>query len=375
MTTSFNIECEDCQKKYRIRYGLGNNFPQLASFQCYDCSKQIETGYTSREEDRVLRGANVTSEEDPFNPDVEIVNLHPEIPTRKGKENDPYHFQTFDVFDNLNKSKADFDEFKEEQIIWSKFNRKWEELRMPLRILSTKGEDKMKSISKINYREFTKLFNDWMTIFIRGKLSSDYDDVCDEYNSVNTEKIKDYIKSNDKFLKQINEFCNTYMKHHHHFQSTIFHLKYDWKITDEMIANINWDEIHKVYGDLYEIIGDLFVIPTMINNLVNGREFDEFQSDGFTLAKYLRTDKSGRADNFSTNSNLSHLSSVYESGLRNGTHHKNSYLDTDTFEVSLGTSKGGTIEKKIPIIEYISKCNQLFGMGIILSSLTLEMNK
>ncbi|QKX04113.1 hypothetical protein HN014_04055 [Aquimarina sp. TRL1] len=375
MTTSFNIECEDCQKKYRIRYGLGNNFPQLASFQCYDCSKQIETGYTSRGEDRVLKGAYVTSEEDPFNPEIEIVNLHPEIPTRKGKENDPYHFQTFDVFDNLNKSKANFDEFKEEQIVWSKFNRKWEELKMPLRILSFKGEDKMKSISKINYRDFTKLFNEWMMIFIRGKLSSDYDDICDEYNSINSQKIKEYVKSNDKFLKQINEFCNVYMKHHHHFQSTIFHLKYGWEITDEMIANINWDEIHKVYGDLYEIIGDLFVIPTMINNLANGREFDEFQTDGFTLTKYLKTDKSGRANNFDTNSNLSHLSSAYESGLRNGTHHKNSYLDTETFEVSLGTSKGGTIEKKIPIIEYISKCNQLFGMGIILSSLILEMNK
>lgn len=374
MTISFNIECEDCSKKYRIRYGLGNNYPQLASFQCYDCSKQIETGYNVFRGDRILNGATVT-EEEYDNPEVQVINLHPEIPTKKGKENDPLHFQTFDVFENLHKQKADFGEFRIQQIIWSKFHSKWSELEKPLRILSTKGEDKMKSISNLNYRQFRKLFNEWMTIFITGNLETIFDDICDEYNSIDTNDIKTYVKAEPKFLKQINEFCNTYMKHHQHFQSTVFHLKYGWEITDEMIANINWDDIHKVYGDLYEIIGDLFVIPTMMNNVTNGRKFDEFQTDGFTLDKYLRTDKANRAMNFEPNANLAHLSSSYDSSLRNGTHHKNSYLDTDTFEVSLGTSKGGTIEKKIPIIEYIQKCNELFGMGIILSSLILEMKK
>jgi len=375
MTLSFNIECEDCNKKYRIRYGLGNNFPQLASFQCYNCSKQIETGYNSLNESRILTGAYETHEEDPFDPEIEIINLHPEIPTKKGSENDPYHFQTFDVFANLRKQKTDFEEFRIEQIIWSKFYSKWSNIEKPLRILSSKGEDKMKSICNLSYREFTKLFNEWMTIFIRGKLESDFDAICDEYNSINTLKIKEYVRAETTFLKQINEFCNTYMKHHQHFQSTIFHLKYGWEISDEMIANINWNDIHKVYGDLYEIIGDFFVIPTMMNNVSNGREFDKFQSDGFTLEKYLKTDKANRAVNFETNSNLSPLSSSYHPWLRNGTHHKNSYLDTATFEVSLGVSKGGTVEKKIPIIEYINKCNELFGMGIILSSLILEMKK
>ncbi len=375
MTTSFNIECEDCQKKYRIRYGLGNNFPQLASFQCYDCSKQIETGYDSRGEEKILKGAYVTNAEDPFDPEIQIINLHPEIPTRKGKENDPYHFQTFDVFSNLQKQKANFGEFRLQQIIWSKFHSKWSELEKPLRILSAKGADTMKSISKLNYRQFTQLFNEWMAIFITGNLEEIFDDISDEYNAIDTAEIKDYVKTESDFLKQINEFCNTYMKYHQHFQSTIFHLKYGWEITDEFIANINWDDIQKVYGDLYEIIGDLFVIPTMMNNVVNGRKFDEFETTGFTLGKYLKTDKANRANNFDSNPNLSHLSTSYDSSLRNGTHHKNSYLNTQTFEVSLGTSKGGTIEKKIPIIEYINKCNRLFGMGIILSSLILEMKK
>ena len=157
MTLSFYIECEDCKKKYRIRYGLGNSYPQLASFQCYDCSKQIETGYGSRGGSRILKGACEIEGKSPFDPEFQIINLHPEIPTRKGKENDPSHFQTFDIFSNLAKQKADFVEFRQQQIIWSEFHNKWDELEMPLRILSTKGEDKMVSISNLNYEQFTNL--------------------------------------------------------------------------------------------------------------------------------------------------------------------------------------------------------------------------
>ena len=233
----------------------------------------------------------------------------------------------------------------------------------------------MKSICNLNFKEFRGLFNEWMTIFIEGQMEDDFDSICDEYNSLNTSPIKEYIQNDSKLLKQINEFCKSYMKHHQNFQSTVFHLKYGWEISDDLIANINWDDIQKVYGDLYEIIGDLYVIPTMMNNMSNGRNFNEFLNEGFTLDKYLKTDKANRSVNFQSNTNLLNLSKSYHSWLRNGTHHKNSYLDTETYEISLGTSKGGTIEKKISVIEYINNCNDLFGKGLILSSLILEMKK
>lgn len=375
MTISFNIECEDCNKKYRVRYGLGNNFPQLASFQCYDCSKQIETGYDSYGADKILRGAIETTDEGPHHPDFQIINLHPEIPTKKGDENDPFHFQTLGIFDNIPGTEEGIREFQQEQLVWSKFNGKWKKVEKPLRILSTKDLEKLREICGINYPNFTQLFNEWMSIFISGKQETDFENVSDEYNSIDARSLKVYVKTQDKFLKQINEFCNTYMKYSEQFQSTVFHQKFGWEITDDMIANINWDDINTVYGDLYEIIGDFYVIPTMINNLKQGRAYDEFQTAGFTLAKYLKTDKANRALNFADNENLSPMSNAYHSWLRNGTHHKNSFLDIETYEVSLGTSKGGTIEKKISVIDYIKNCNELFGVGLIISSLILELRK
>tara|TARA_R110002126_G_scaffold291224_1_gene451015 strand:- start:1525 stop:2601 length:1077 start_codon:yes stop_codon:yes gene_type:complete len=358
-----------------MRYGLGNNYPQLASFQCYECSKQIETGYDVFKGDRILNGAKSIDDESLWEDNLKVVNLHPEIPTTKGNENNPVHFQTMDVFKNLHKSKADIGKFKAEQVIWSKFNGKWKKVEKPLRIISNKDEEKLKSVCNLNFNQFTKLYNEWFLIFVRGEQETDFYNLCDDYNSIDLTQIKVFAKTQDKFIKQINELCNTYMQFSQQFQSTMFHQKYGWEITDELVANINWNDIGTVYGDLYEIIGDFFVIPTMINNLIEGRDFDEFKSQGFTLSKYLKTDKANRAKNFETNENLAFLANAYHSWLRNGTHHKNSFMNAETFEVSLGTSKGGTIEKKISVIEYIKNCNELFGVGLMISSIILELKK
>lgn len=244
-----------------------------------------------------------------------------------------------------------------------------------MRILSTKGEAKLKQICGLTFKEFIKLFNEWIWIFTSGELENDYEKICDEYNSLDLNVAKNHFRNDDKILKRIYELCNTYMKQSHQFQSTILYQKFGWEITNDMTANINWEDISTIYGDLYEIVGDLFVIPTIMNNVKEGRDFDEFISDGFTLDKYIQTDKANRALNFQNNTNLAFLSGSYFSWLRNGTHHKNSFVNQETNEVELGTSKGGTVQKKTLLTDYVKYTNELFGVGLILSSIALNMRK
>lgn len=375
MTFSFFIECEDCGKEYRIRYGLGNNYPQAASFLCDNCSKSIEIGFEEYKGKTIIKGANKIKVDDSRYSDIKVQNLHPEIPTHSELQNNPYYFQTTNFFQNAFKNNFDQGKFQEEQKKWSTFNGKWIKIEKALRLLSTKGEVKLKEVCGLSFKEFISLFNEWASIFISGKNEDAYDKICDEYNSLDLGNAKEFVKNDEKFFRRIYELCNVYMKESHQFQSTILYQKFGWKITDDMTSNVNWDEICTVYGDLYEILGDLFVIPTMLNNIKNGRNFDEFQSDVFTLAKYLQTDKAHRAVNFENNENLSFLADSYFSWLRNGTHHKNSFLNTDTYEIELGISKGGTVQKKILLTEYVKITNDLFFAGLVLSSLGLNMNK
>lgn len=377
MTIGFYAVCLDCDQKYKIRYGVGNNYPQYASFECVQCSKKIKTGFKKHKGEQIIDGAKYSNED--FNEltdkNVTIINLHPEIPTSKEDLNNPLLFQTHTVFSNLNKHNENFDEFKNHQVKWSKFNQLWNELEKPFRIISTKNEDKLIEICKITYKDFVKLFKAWALIFLKGKQELDFNKLLSQYNNVSLVDIKKHINENKNIIYKVYELCRTYMKRNSQFQSTVFHQKYGWEITNDMIANINWSDIEKTYGDLYEIVGDFFVLPTMVNNLKNNRNFDQFQSSNFNLNKYLKSDKANRTKNFENNDKLVFLNRAYLSTLRNGTHHKNSFLDSDTFEISLGTSKGGTVEKKISLIDYIKNCNELFGVGLMLSYLIIELKE
>lgn len=124
---------------------------------------------------------------------------------------------------------------------------------------------------------------------------------------------------------------------------------------------------------MYEIIGDLFIIPTMVNNLKSGRGYDEFSSEGFNLRKYLEIDKANRGKNFEENENFKFLLQYYFAWLRNGTHHNNSTLDSENNEIELGTGKGGGTPKKVKLIEYVRYCNEIFTAGLIISLLIFKI--
>lgn len=367
------IECDDCSKKYRVRYGLGNNYPQKASFNCKDCSKLIELGYKEYGEGFIIGGKILNDEKLVIDDTLTVQNLHPEISTNKENENDPYLFQTMELFGKLNQSKVDINEFKEEQYVIHIFFTSWDLIEKQLRIISTKGESKLKEICNVNFKEFSINFDKWSNLYLKGYQLNNLVKVEEEFNTINNLEIINYVKEEKQFLKKIYNLCQTFMNCRDQLQSAIFNLKYNIEIENESIVNVNWDEISKVYGDLYEIIGDLFIFPTMINNVREQRKFNEFSSQGFDLKKYLETDKANRGKNFENNSKLSYLVICYHSWLRNGTHHNNSTLDVENNEIELGIGKGGGTAKKIKLVEYVKCCNELFGIGLYVAKMIINI--
>lgn len=367
------IECDDCEKQYRVRYGLGNYYPQKASFNCKECSKLIEVGYKKYGDEIVVGAKLIKDEKLLIDNSLTVQNLHPEIPTNKEDENDPTLFQSLKLFTKLHKHKIDLFDFKDEQFILLKFFEYWPTIEKQLRVVSTKNETKLKEICNISYKEFAIAFDNWTSLLLNGTQLENLVKVENEFDSINNFEIVDYVKNEKQFIRKINTLCQTYMNCRDQLQATIFDLKFNLNSDNESIVNVNWEEINKVYGDLYEIVGDLFIFPTMINNVKEGRKFDEFGSKGFDLKKYCETDKANRGKNFENNGNLSFLLTSYHSWLRNGTHHNNSTLDTVNNEIELGVGKGGGTPKKIKLIEYVRNCNELFGVGLFIAKMIINI--
>lgn len=375
MTFRFTIECNDCSTNYIIRYGLGNNYPQSATFECPKCLNKIKIGYEKPKSKPILEGFKLIDNNDE-NENLEIINLHPEIPTDKNRINDPYLFQTLELFSNI-KNRNTLEgliNFKKLQLIWSNFNSEWEKLKPLLRIVANRGKKELYNLKDIEYEDFTIQFHNWLGILLSGKTDNNFHKINKEFNLIDNTKLKVFVTNQTSIFQKIYSLCNTYMIHSEYLQSTIFHQKYDWETNPDMVVNVHWEDIESVYGDLYEIVGDLLVIPTIINNLREGRKYDEFKMKGFTLNKYLHTDKANRGKNFEQNPNLQPLTKFYYSWLRNGTHHKNSFFNSELNEITLGVGKGGGSIKKISLIEYVKATNELFETGLILSSLILHLN-
>jgi hypothetical protein len=88
--------------------------------------------------------------------------------------------------------------------------------------------------------------------------------------------------------------------------------------------SFDFESLKMFYGNAFELLADIFIVPSGINNLLAGREFDQFQS--MDLDKYLTIDKAGMANPFKDSSVVGFLASEFDSGIRNASHHGNVQL-------------------------------------------------
>ena len=78
---------------------------------------------------------------------------------------------------------------------------------------------------------------------------------------------------------------------------TLLHQKCGF-LPEGLSSTVSWKKVQMLYGDFFEIYGDLLLIPTVLNNLLTRSDFEKFHSPDFTLNKYIDSDKAKRADNF-----------------------------------------------------------------------------
>jgi hypothetical protein len=79
------VKCSGCGHEYRIRYNVGNNFPQTASFFCKDCGETITYGFDV-DHKLICENAEIATSLD----GVDVINLHPELSiddTRQSAQN------------------------------------------------------------------------------------------------------------------------------------------------------------------------------------------------------------------------------------------------------------------------------------------------
>ena len=109
----------------------------------------------------------------------------------------------------------------------------------------------------------------------------------------------------------------------------------------------------------------MFALPSAINNLENGRKWNEFEEMKWN--DYLEHDLKGRGQNFENNFDLVPLLMGYNNNLRNAPSHSGSRYDAINSIIILNCGKGGKRIEKIPLRDFMAKTNEIFAVFQTLS--------
>ncbi|RZJ76747.1 MAG: hypothetical protein EOO45_01150 [Flavobacterium sp.] len=358
------VKCNSCGDQYRLRYNLGNKYPQSATFHCQVCGEALTFGYG--EEEQILENMSII----PFSMNLKIVNLHPELTLEADATNDPLYFPSINfMVRQSEKGKDGMAMFQDAQQCCILYQQQWDEVQKEFRYLKEQrwqmlvpihGKEKQQAEHKIIMKVF-----DAADYFLQGRWSVMADQVLDvigtAFKHPGYKKLHDYLLGykEDFLFNKLYAVMVKYREAEAALLPTLLHQKCGFQ-PEGFTSTVTWEKIEMIYGDFFEVYGDLLIIPTTLNNLLSRNDFEKFNSENFNLNKYLDADKSGKTENFKASANLCPLSEFYDSGIRNGTHHQASTFDKERQLISFKTGKGGRQIKTMTLVSYIEHCNEIY---------------
>ena len=126
------------------------------------------------------------------------------------------------------------------------------------------------------------------------------------------------------------------------------------------------------YGNAFEMFASRAEILTMINNILEGRAFDQLMQ--ISLADYRASDKGKRFDAPASNPDFAALCEERDNHLRHASHHRELRYDQATGKVHYNVGKGGSGGgREMSYAQYLTKCSRLHHQIIVLLRLHLLM--
>jgi hypothetical protein len=149
------------------------------------------------------------------------------------------------------------------------------------------------------------------------------------------------------------------------FRQVLTHVRVGRDDVDDLIVGSKrFDEIKLYYGQAYETLTSSYTTLACLNNIAEGRPFDQFKS--MSLMKYVNdVEKAKKANPFAHVPVLHAFVEFDNSSLRNGSHHASIWRDGDLIKFRSG---GTGSERDIPYSRYLHMCN---GITISIAALFL----
>lgn len=304
MIVRYPLECETCGQAHTVRIGLGQDASQTHKFRCRNCNEEIEIRVGL---DHAQAGWEIVCISN-CHPNQEvagspIVNLDPNFlisPEEQGKDMTfPRLRQMHALVKAAEKAGSLVDlseiprgsrnsrpfrqlDFGEE---WKLLKKAWSLARNDRLKLSKQrvaagsaefyANDPLKSLQDWVRRfalfvcqpGYEQMFRDAMKV-LEPLGKSDLSDFGKAYNGLSSERGDRYFAIMKDFFAAFSEFAQVYL-----FVAKGMELPKDHHAT-----SVDFDAVKMFYGNTFEHFTSLVVILALLNNMLLGRAFDEFQT-------------------------------------------------------------------------------------------------
>lgn len=375
--------CATCDHDYMLRAGVGIESYQVHYIDCSACGTPIVLAVRANPPEayfEVEENFQLWTHE---NDESTVINLHPSFAF------DPEEFHKPRVFVSLDYTERLFNAVKhlvppEQRHIdtaWlfdvPNISQVWGHVRRGLSLESGQHDDKLLKRSIDGYLACRKRFRPDITAvdvpsmhigFLRSAFFPRIEQLADPAIAL-LEKVAaehpDEFTSFQNFYKtelaaeQRHRFISAfsdYFKYHTQYSQILVHARLgDFNIGTKIVGSKAFEETKLYYGQAYEALTASFVIYACLNNILQGRKYDQFES--MTLNKYLKdVEKAKRANPFSNEPVFFAFTQGLDSALRNGSHHASIWRDGDVVYYRSG---GSGAERNIPFSSYLHMCNML----------------
>ncbi len=373
-----------CNAPITTRIWVGHNPEQIHAFLCPNCKEEITIGM---EVDLENLSTNIIHIENCEHCEIEgvIVNLNPHFVINEKNEASDKSFPWMEQVNYIRKASKlpeperpkglkgpmMLDAYNElgginnATEMWKIIKKGWSLKENDQTLLSQKT---LSEYSRYGYEDKIKLENilfDFLALMLMPRKIQVFNDGLDfinqakEADGVEFDRFKAFyiaeIKSDN--LHRYLEILTEYFRGYSEYDQALLYVKNGAPVPDGCIATSSGFKTTKMfYGNAFEHYTSNISVLACINNILNGRHFDQFQN--MDLKKYLTINKANRANPLKGNQLLLGFCACLDSTLRNSSHHgslklvkKRRYLEYRS---------GGTgAKREMPYSRYIEMCSDI----------------
>jgi hypothetical protein len=395
MLIRFNVKCLTCEAPYTLRISLGNNSNQKHTIACLQCREDFVVTLNLD-----AKGFQCTENCEEVDEVGKIINVSPYCPIPSDKIHEDRIFpwmdrviEDFELGNRLSQFHNNVSSASSPLLVFDAYEllggqilllENWKILKKGWSLTLNNQLD----LAKNQFLQYEQnLFNeapdlDHVLFDFSSRLISPakhplFSEVANLYFDLYRSRKVETIRFRNYYLQSLRKesleryfdiYCQ-YFRNHNEFAQTELYVKNDVALPNNLeLASNAFNDIKLFYGNAFESLTTGFTILACLNNILCGRNFDEFKS--MDLKKYLTINKARRAEPFQDEPRLHAFANSIDSTLRNASHHGAMKLVKHKNEIVFRSGGTGS-EQRIGYVSYLVRCNEIMFSVAALTSLEL----